>query len=170
MVCLFIIGVAIVRGGVQTLVNDSQQCLIPMSPRQVGMDPYDPIDFARFALSMIGQGDIIGQSYVCWPQFLSETDYPKNLRLRMRILSALYSYLPTSNLRASVRDDFLLAVAMEYREMFSELDQGILETGEGPIESITFTVRDGMALHVGLMAEGGLRYVSSIKFVLQKEP
>jgi|GEM_PF-6957558 len=79
VLCLFIIGVAIGRGRVHTLVHDSEVCLIPLSPRQLGMDPYDPVEFARYALSMMGQGDIVGQSYVCWPKFVSKTSYPPNL-------------------------------------------------------------------------------------------
>jgi hypothetical protein len=161
--CLLVIALAVGSEPVQRLVESHQQCLIPLSSRVVGMDPYDPADFARYALEKMAQGDIIGQSYVCWERFLQMTKPPSQLPGRTRLLSLLYKYLPTSALRSSVRSEFLQAWTTDQGAFFTQLAAGSLAAVDSTSELVAFDLGAGRVFHVHLIAENGLRYVTSLE-------
>ncbi len=164
--CLFVIVLIVGRGPMQELVANNKRCIVPLSPRMVGMDPYDSADFALHALQQIARGDPIGQSYVCWAVFLSSSKPSPRVPHMTRLASSMYNYLPTSALRAAVRDEVLNAFAADHGSAFTQLNPGsLVRYNEDGTEVVAFNLADGRTLNVTLMVEDGLRYVTALEFL-----
>jgi hypothetical protein len=132
----------------------------------IGVDSYDPADFALQALQRIAQGDLVGQSYVCWARFLSMTQPSPQVSRMTRLVSSMYNYLPTSGLRASVRDEVLQGLAADQGGIFTQLNPGsLVRSNDDGTEVVAFSLGDGRVLHVTLMVEDGLRYVTALEFL-----
>ncbi len=163
--CVVVIALLFGRGWVQQLVESNKRCVIPLSPRIVGMEPNDSADFALYALQYIARGDPVSQSYVCWARFLAVTKPAPQLSLGSRVAASMYNYLPTNASRASVRDEVLRALVADEGTSLVSTKSGTLEGyADDGTEVVAFNLDDGRTLRVSLLAEDGLRYVTALEF------